>query len=124
MQQDGQSEAVELQPRHDDRQQVVGEAKIERRSHVGTARFQVPVAQLYRETLRGPPARQRGLLVGVFVEIEMRMVALDVGVRARRLWQAILLSGPHATRLWRRLLVGFVSPRALPHVGRRNDWLE
>src|SRR5215467_10682671 len=117
MQQDGQSEAVELQPRHDDRQQVVGEAEIERRSHEGTARFQVPVAQLYRETLRGPPADQSGLLVGVFVEIEMRVVALDVSVGAWRLWQAILLSRPQATRPGRRLLVGFVSPWTLPHVG-------
>src|SRR5262245_12691224 len=73
MQQDGQPQAVELQPRYDDRQQVVGEAEIERGRYMWATRLQIPIAQLHRETIRRPLTHQRGLLVGVFVKIEMRV---------------------------------------------------
>uniref|UniRef100_A0A914Z5E1 Uncharacterized protein n=1 Tax=Panagrolaimus superbus TaxID=310955 RepID=A0A914Z5E1_9BILA len=81
--QDGQPQAVELQPGHQHRQQVVGEAEIERGRDVRSARLKVPVAQLDREALGGPAPQQRGLLEAVLVEVDMRVVALDVGVRAR-----------------------------------------
>jgi hypothetical protein len=119
VQQDGEPQAVELEPRHDHRQQVIGEAEIEGRRDLRAARLEVPVAELDLETLGDPCPDQRRLRVAVLIEIDMGVVAFDLGVGSQFRRQA-LLAGPYRNRAGRRLLIGFIGARS--RIGG-NVWL-
>lgn len=118
--QDGQAQAVELQPGHQHRQQVVGEAEIERRGDVWSAWLQVPVAQLHREALGRPAPQQRSLLEAVLVEVDMRVIALDVGVGAWGRGQGGF-AGTHAGRAQGRFAGCGLAPGAAPFRRWRHD---
>src|SRR5688572_5853220 len=117
MQQNREPQAVQLQPWDEDRQQVVREAEIEGRRYVRTARRKVPIPELHRKTLSRPLANQRRLFIRIFVEIEMGVIALDVGVGPRRARQPILLAGPHTLGPRGGFLKRVVSPRTLTFIG-------
>ena len=123
MDQDGQPQAVELQPRHQHRQQVVVEAEVERRCYMRAARLQVPVAQFHREALGRPAPQQGGFLEAVFIEVDMCVIALDVGIGARGGGQRGF-AGTHAG--WPR--GGFagrgLAPGTAPLRRRRHDGTE
>src|SRR5271168_4388777 len=123
MQQNGEAEAIELHPWHDDCQQIVRETKVERRRRVRPAWLQIPVAELDRKSLAGPPPNESRLFERILIEIKMGMVALDVGKSARLRGQPTLCSRPQAWRAHGWLLQGFIAPLTDTGV-RRNIRLD
>jgi hypothetical protein len=87
-------QAIELQPRHDDGEQIVFEAEVKRWRQMGTARLKIPVSKFNRKPLACLFANPRSLLTGVIIELEVGMVALDVRVRASLFRKTVLCSRP------------------------------
>ena len=70
MQQNRQTEAFQLHPGNDHREEVVGKPEVERWRHMRATRLQIPIAQLHRKALARPATDEDCLLIRVGVEIK------------------------------------------------------